>query len=80
MSIEFIGKSNFYSLSDMLQVESLIREKLYYLQIFVPIGNSNREYTTLQENLFIAEHNLERHNELFTKNNRWFEKNEKYNF
>ena len=32
MSIEFIGKSNFYSLSDMLQVESLIREKLYYLQ------------------------------------------------
>ena len=32
MSIEFIGKSNFYSLSDMLQVESLIHEKLYYLQ------------------------------------------------
>ena len=32
MSIEFIGKSNFYSLSDMLQVESLIQEKLYYLQ------------------------------------------------
>ena len=32
MSIEFIGKSNFYSLSDMLQVESLIHKKLYYLQ------------------------------------------------
>ena len=32
MSIEFIGKSNCYSLSDMLQVESLIHEKLYYLQ------------------------------------------------
>ena len=32
MSIEFTSKSHFYSLSDMLQVESLIHEKLYYLQ------------------------------------------------